>query len=46
VLVADECYTFKDQYIAGRSSIQVPADLTPGLVKQLRAAAERAFRSL
>ena len=45
VLVADEFYTFKDKYVAGRSSIQVPADLTPKQVKQLRAAAERAFRS-
>jgi D-alanine-D-alanine ligase len=46
VIVADEFYTFHDKYVGGRSSVQVPADLTPAQVELLRAAAGRAFRSL
>jgi len=46
VLVADEFYTFHDKYIGGRSSVQVPAELTPAQVEHLREVAGLAFRSL
>lgn len=46
VLVADEFYTFEDKYVAGRSSMVVPAAIPPAIAAEVRTLAERAFRAL
>lgn len=46
VFVAGEFYDFKDKYLDGKSTTQVPADLPTGLTDLVRQHARTAFRAL
>lgn len=46
VQVAGEFYDFKDKYLDGKSSTNVPADLPGSLAERIRTYAKAAFRSL
>lgn len=46
VLVAGEFYDFYDKYVDGKSSTQVPADLTPEQIKTIQSLARRAYQAL
>ena len=46
VFPANEFYDYEDKYVLGLTRFALPADLTPGQEKTVRAMAETAFRSL